>query len=157
MDKKLRFLVKKIHPNSIIPKRKTKDAAGYDLSSIEDKIIYYNETVTISTGISVHIPHGYYGRIADRSSFALRGIHVKGGVIDSDYRGVIQIIFHNTQKDRIVFDKSNNRITKGFEINVGDRVAQLIIEKIATIDAEEVEMLDDTERDDKGFGSTGKS
>jgi dUTP pyrophosphatase len=141
---KLQILVKKIHPQSIIAKKKTSGSAGYDLHSVESKILHPQIVTMVDIGLSFKIPEGYYGRIADRSSMALKGITVGGGVIDSDYRGCVQVIFNNNSQNQ-------------FHINVGDRIAQLIFVKISEEDElTEVTQLDDTVRGSGGFGSTGK-
>jgi dUTP pyrophosphatase len=132
--------VQKLSEKAIIPTRGSEFAAGYDLYAIESQIIYNNSQAIIKIGIATAIPVGYYGRIAPRSSMALKNIFVNGGVIDSDYRGEIKVILFNFGID--------------YEINAGDRVAQLIIEKIITPEIK-IRELTDTPRGDGGFGSTG--
>lgn len=89
------------------------------------------------------IPSGYYGRVAPRSGLAVKHfIDVGAGVIDEDYRGPLGVVlFNHGQND--------------FAVKKGDRIAQLLLEKIATPDIEVVEDLDETERGAGGFGSTG--
>ena len=136
--------IKLIDNNSRIPTRGSKEAAGYDLYSCEDCLVYPSERKLIRSGIILEIPEGYYGRIAPRSGLALRyGIDTLAGVIDSDYRGEIGVLLHNT----------DNNIP--FHIKVGDRIAQLIIEKYYNFEMEVVENLDSSERGSSGFGSTG--
>lgn len=138
--------IKLLDKNAKIPFRANKTDAGADLCSIENYKIEPLERKAISTGISVKIPDGYYGRIAPRSGLAYKnGIDVLAGVIDSDYTGEIKVILFNTDKE------------KSFEINKGDRIAQLIIEDHFNFDFEVVDELVDTERGDKGFGSSGKN
>lgn len=138
--------IKLLDKNAKIPFRANKTDAGADLCSIENYKIKPLERKAISTGISVKIPDGYYGRIAPRSGLAYKnGIDVLAGVIDSDYTGEIKVILFNTDKE------------KSFEINKGDRIAQLIIEDHFNFDFEVVDELVDTERGDKGFGSSGKN
>ena len=89
------------------------------------------------------IPHGNYGRIAPRSGLAAKNfIDIGAGVIDSDYRGEVKVLLFNFN-------------TTPFTVNVGDRIAQLIIEKYTRTTIEEVEDLDATVRGEGGFGSTG--
>jgi len=98
----------------------------------------------VKTNISISIPEGYYGRIAPRSGLAYKnGIDVLAGVIDSDYRGDIGVILFNTDHNL------------DFEVNVGDRIAQIIIEKCHSANWETVETLDATVRSEGGFGSSG--
>jgi dUTP pyrophosphatase len=142
-----KLLVKRLSHDAILPTRGSKYAAGLDLYASETvciSISTLNENgKLVSTGISMVIPHGYYGRIAPRSGFSVKyGLILNAGVIDSDYRGEIKILFNNFTKMDVVIQK-------------GDKIAQIIIEKISILDVEEVENLEDTERGDKGFGSTG--
>ena len=97
----------------------------------------------MKTGISVAIPEGCYGRIAPRSGLAVkRFIDVGAGVIDADYRGEIGVVlFNHSDED--------------FVVKPGDRIAQLILEKIETPTVKEAEELPDTKRGTDGFGSTG--
>jgi dUTP pyrophosphatase len=137
--------IKLIDFNSQIPTRGSEYAAGYDLYSCCNALIYPQERLLIKTGIVLEIPEGYYGRIAPRSGIALKnGIDVMAGVIDSDYRGELGVILYNT-------DKNNP-----FHVKIGDRIAQLIIEKYYNFDLEKVEDLNSTDRGSGGFGSTGK-
>ena len=127
-----------------IPFRATTGAAGYDLHSIENLTLTPQTRKLIKTGIKIAISEGYYGRIAPRSSLAHKyGIDVFAGVIDSDYRGEVGIILYNSGDVE-------------FNIGVGDRIAQLIITKIMTPGIELVKNLDNTIRNEGGFGSTGK-
>jgi dUTP pyrophosphatase len=88
------------------------------------------------------LPYGTYGRIAPRSGLAVSGIDVGAGVIDLDYTGEVKVLVINT----------NNT---PYNIDIGDRIAQLIVEKIATPVIIQVEALDNTARGSMGFGSTG--
>lgn len=152
------FLVKRLTSTAKIPKRGSKQAAGYDLyadiagkdhildNATHDEngecIISQRGSCLVSTGLAVKIPEGYYGRIASRSGLAVKGIEVGAGVIDADYRGEVKVLLRNFG-------------TESLKINHGDRVAQLILEKITTPYPIEVEDLDDTTRGVGGFGSTG--
>lgn len=136
--------VKRLSWYAKLPVRASKFAAGYDLFSAEDIVIAAKSKALVRTDISVAIPSGHYGRVAPRSSLALKHfIDVGAGVIDEDYRGPLGVVIFN----------HNNNI---FEIKKGDRIAQLIIEKISYPEVVEVDNLDDTDRGDGGFGSTGK-
>lgn len=135
--------VKRLNANATLPVRGTEYSAGYDLSSCEDMVIEPHGKVLVPTGLSIAIPKGHYARIAPRSSLAWKHfIDVGAGVVDYDYRGPVGVVLFNHSD-------------KYFKINMGDRIAQLILEKISTPDVEEVDELDDTDRGDGGFGSTG--
>lgn len=99
----------------------------------------------VKTDLSIAIPFGTYARVAPRSGLAWKNfIDVGAGVVDYDYRGNVGVILFNHGKE-------------DFVIKHGDRVAQLILEKIATPDVVEVDDLDETDRGAGGFGSTGVS
>ena len=138
-----KFYVKKLSKNGIIPKRGSKLAAGYDLSSAYNYTIPKRGKKLCKTDIAMVIPSGYYGRVAPRSGLTHKhGLDVGAGVIDADYRGNVGVIlFNHTDKD--------------FKVNAGDRIAQLILEKIVTPEITEVDELPKTDRMDKGFGSSG--
>ena len=97
----------------------------------------------MKTGLSISFPAGLYARIAPRSGLALKKfIDVGVGVVDADYRGEVGVVlFNHGDQD--------------FEVKMGDRIAQLILEKISTPEVEEVSRLDSTVRGSGGFGSTG--
>ena len=137
--------IKLSDPNSQIPTKATANSAGYDLYSCCNIIIYPLERMLVKTGISIEIPEGYYGRIAPRSGLALKnGIDVMAGVIDSDYRGEIGVILYNTDRNFPL------------HVKTGDRIAQLIIEKYFNFEMVLVDSFTNSERGDKGFGSSGK-
>ena len=137
------FKVKLLSFDAKVPTRATEFSAGLDLSSIEDTIVPANKWIAIPTGISIQIPKDCYARVAPRSGLAFKhGIQVGAGVVDSDYTGEIKVILFNHG-------------SSDFEVKKGDRIAQLIFEKIYNEYFIEVEELDDTVRGDGGFGSTG--
>lgn len=136
--------VKKIHELAILPKRNNPTDAGADLYSVEQISIDPQSRAIISTGISIEIPEGFYGRIAPRSGLAAKyGIDVLAGVCDSSYRGEIKVVIINTDKE------------KSFEITYGDKIAQLIIEQHFNFEFSEEEELSDSSRGTNGFGSSG--
>ncbi len=140
----LQINIKKLSDNATIPTQGTKFAAGYDLYAAEDAIIFCGTRKLIKTNISIAITPGYYGRIAPRSGLAYKnGIDVLAGVIDCDYRGDIGVILYNTDKDI------------DFIVKKGDRIAQIIFETCYSVNFNETNTLDNTVREDGGFGSTG--
>jgi dUTP pyrophosphatase len=137
------LFVKKITQNATLPLKSSKFAAGFDLFSAYNHIVKPFTNKLIFTDLQIKFPSDAYGRIAPRSGLALKGIDIGGGVVDSDYTGNVGII---------IFNFSN----EDFKIVKGDRVAQLIIEKIYNLDVKECEHLNEkTERGNKGFGSSG--
>lgn len=139
----MKIEIKKLSDAAKLPFHGSESAAGYDLCSIERIRIMPHARALIKTGLSLSIPDGYYGRIAPRSGLAYKhGIDVLAGVIDADYRGELGVILYNSGMN-------------DFEINEGDRVAQLIIEKCHKVEWIEVNELETSVRSEGGFGSTG--
>ncbi|XP_064471975.1 deoxyuridine 5'-triphosphate nucleotidohydrolase-like [Ornithodoros turicata] len=137
----LRFA--KLSPNAYVPTRGSKKAAGYDLYSAYDYVVAPHEKALCMTDIQIEVPEGCYGRVAPRSGLAVKHfIDVGAGVIDEDYRGNVGVVLFNFGSQE-------------FKVNKGDRIAQLICERITYPDLEEVESLDSTARGEGGFGSTG--
>ncbi|KAM0883463.1 hypothetical protein ACQ4PT_031625 [Festuca glaucescens] len=135
--------VKKLSENAILPRRGSAFAAGYDLSSAVEVTVPARGKALVATDLSIAIPEGTYARVAPRSGLALKhSIDVGAGVIDADYRGPVGVVlFNHSEVD--------------FAVKPGDRIAQLIIQMIATPEVAEVEDLDATVRGEGGFGSTG--
>jgi len=140
-----RVEVKKLDPQARIPTRGSAQAAGHDLYANESKTIPARGQEAVRTGISITPPRGTYGRIAPRSGMAVKHqIAVSAGVMDSDYTGEIKVVLANMGN-------------QDYEVKNGDRIAQLITEKIAERDCYEVQTLEETNRGQQGFGSTGPS
>ncbi|XP_048193124.1 deoxyuridine 5'-triphosphate nucleotidohydrolase, mitochondrial-like [Perognathus longimembris pacificus] len=143
--RRLRFVWLWEHATATAPTRVSARAAGYDLYSAYDYTIPPMEKALVKTDIQIALPSGCYGRVAPRSGLAAKHfIDVRAGVIDEDYRGNVGVILFNFGKEK-------------FEVKKGDRIAQLICERIFYPEIEEIQVLDDTERDSGGFGSTGKN
>ncbi|XP_011783960.1 PREDICTED: deoxyuridine 5'-triphosphate nucleotidohydrolase, mitochondrial isoform X2 [Colobus angolensis palliatus] len=139
----LRFA--RLSEHATAPTRGSPRAAGYDLYSAYDYTIPAMEKALVKTDIQIALPSGCYGRVAPRSGLAAKHfIDVGAGVIDEDYRGNVGVVLFNFGKEK-------------FEVKKGDRIAQLICERIFHPEIEEVQALDDTERGSGGFGSTGKN
>jgi dUTP pyrophosphatase len=137
-------LINTTDPN-FVPKRADTGSAGYDVLSRVDLNISPGHRALIPTGFAIEIPSDHYGRIAPRSGLANKnGLDVLGGVIDSSYRGEVHVILIN-------HGESTHKITKG------DRIAQLIFERISTPELTLVtyDTLTTTDRGANGFGSTG--
>ena len=141
--------VKKLNDKAVLPKYGTNFAAGADLFALleEDSLIIRpGETHFIKTGICLEIPEGYAGFIYASSGLSCKkGLAPanKVGVIDCDYRGEIMVALYNhSNEDRV--------------IEQGERIAQIVIEKAEQFEFIETDSLDETDRGEKGFGSTGK-
>jgi len=131
-----------------LPKYMSDHAAGMDLYAavLEETIIAPGEWKLIPTGLSMAIPEGFEAQVRPRSGMALKqGISVLNtpGTVDADYRGEVGVILMNHSKQDLVIKR-------------GDRIAQMIINKIERIEFEEVSELSDTNRGAGGFGHTGK-
>lgn len=138
-----KLLIKKLTEYATLPSKGSKHSAGYDLYAAYDYIIKARGKDMVKTDLQISVPPGTYGRIAPRSGLAWKNsIDVGAGVIDYDYRGPVNVILFNFGD-------------QDFEIKKGDRIAQLICEKIEYADIEEVADLNSTERGTNGFGSTG--
>ena len=134
--------VKRLSDDAKLPKR-AYDSIGYDLYSIEDVELLKHDVKKVRTGIAIEIPEGYVGIIKERSSVGSKGVAVRAGVIDPDYRGEVIVVLHN-------IDNVYHKIKKG------DKVAQLLIVPVLIDDVIEVEELTPTERGANGFGSSDK-
>ena len=142
-------LIKKLDTNSFeLPKYQTEGSVGMDLSAFigADIVIKPNERELIPTGIAISLPQNIEGQVRPRSGLALKyGITVLNtpGTIDSDYRGEIKVILINHGKE-------------DFLVKNNDRIAQLVFSAVVKVSLDEVDDLDQTLRDQQGFGSTGK-
>lgn len=139
--------IKRLKNGAVIPTRGSEYAAGSDLYSAEnDLYIEDRQTVMIGTGIAMEIPEGYVGLVYARSGLACKeGLAPanKVGVIDSDYRGEIKVALYNQSGEKKLVKK-------------GERIAQIVIAPFLTPEFTEVSELDETDRGEGGFGSTGK-
>ncbi|CAM9558976.1 unnamed protein product, partial [Choristocarpus tenellus] len=137
------MLVKKLSDNAYLPVRGTAHAAGFDLASAYEVIIPARSQALVKTDLSIAIPPNTYARIAPRSGLALKKmIDVGAGVVDYDYRGPVGVVLFNHGPE-------------DFKVNPGDRIAQLILERICMAAVQECDTLPDSERGAGGFGSTG--
>jgi len=134
------------HPAATVPATATAGSAGYDLSACVDDCVPAGRWKAVETGVVVQFPADCYLRIAPRSGLAFKtGIDVFAGVIDSDYTGTIKVILMNHG-------------TEDFEVKVGDRIAQMIYERIYKPVLQVVDSMQEltaTARGVGGFGSTG--
>ncbi|AEO54022.1 hypothetical protein MYCTH_2296069 [Thermothelomyces thermophilus ATCC 42464] len=139
------LLIKKLSDKARLPTRGSAFAAGYDLYAARPTTIPARGKVLVDTDLSMSLPAGTYGRIAPRSGLAAKhSIDTGAGVIDADYRGHVKVLlFNHGETD--------------YEVQEGDRIAQLIVERIYTPAVVEVQELEESVRGVNGFGSTGKN
>ena len=135
--------IQKLHPDAKIPTRAFEHDAGLDLTTIETHTLKPGEGKIFKTGIAIALDPGFVGLVWDRSSMGKRGIKTMGGVIDSGYRGEVGVILWNVS-------------TQNQEIKAGERIAQMLIQAVATPHSKEVTILSTTDRGAGGFGSSGK-
>jgi len=137
--------VKKLSTEARVPMKRTARAAGHDLYAIEGTDVQARGQAIVGTVIAIGLPHNTYARIAPRSSLTVKHrLTTNAGVIDSDYRGEVKVILANLGD-------------QPYRVEKGDRIAQLIIEKIDNRELHVVTQLDNTERRDQGFGSSDTS
>ena len=139
--------VKKLSSTAVLPTRGSSSAAGYDLyADVESEKIAPGQTVKIPVGVAMEIPEGYFGGIFARSGLSTKeGLRPANcvGVIDSDYRGPILVPLHN-----------DSEVTR--EVVRGEKIAQMVVIPYLNVEFEEVEELEETQRGEGGFGTTGK-
>ena len=145
---RIKIEFKLLHKLAQAPKYAHDGDAGADLVCIEDVTLAPGERQLVPTGVAIGLPAGYVGLVHPRSGLANKhgiGIVNTPGTIDSGYRGELKICLINLDpKDSVT-------------LPAGSRIAQLVIQEVTTAQFVEVEELDDTERSDNGFGSTGIS
>lgn len=139
----MQLFIKKLNPDAVMPKFAHGTDAGMDLCTIEDFSLAPREHKSIRTGLAIIIPEGYAALTWDKGGISnKRHLKVVGGVFDSEYRGEYFIGLYNFGKEAQVF-------------KVGDKIAQLLIQKIEHPELIEVDELDETTRGTGAFGSTG--
>jgi dUTP pyrophosphatase len=140
----MQIQIKKLHPDAKIPSFAHDTDAGMDLCTVEDFIIAPGELLQVRTGIAIVFPKGYAALTWDKSGVShVRKIKTMGGVFDADYRGDYTIGLINLGSE-------------SQEFKVGDKIAQLLIQKVEHPEIIEVEELAETVRGEGRFGSTGK-
>lgn len=145
-DKEVVIEYKKLRPDAFLPEIKTAGSSGADVRAVERVDLAPGEFKMVDLGFSVAIPEGYEIQVRPRSGLAAKhGVTVLNtpGTIDSDYRGPMKVILINHGP-------------KTFSVNPGDRIAQLVLARVARARYEEVIDLNETVRGEGGFGSTGR-
>jgi len=137
------LLVQKLAPTATIPTRGSAFAAGYDLYASAQMTVRAKNKALVSTSLAIAVPPGTYGRVAPRSGLASKHfLDIGAGVIDADYRGEVKVLMFNFSE-------------VDYEVKEGERIAQLVLERIVTPEVIEVETLEASVRGAGGFGSTG--
>jgi dUTP pyrophosphatase len=135
--------IKKLDVRAVLPSYAHSHDAGMDLYALEPTSILPGERTTVGTGIAMQIPQGYVGLIWDKSGLSTKlGLKVLGGVIDAGYRGEVRVGLINLGKETI-------------QLEAGQKIAQMLIQKVQSPTLIEVEVLDETSRGEGNFGSTG--
>ena len=143
----MRLPVRRLDPAATLPARAHDDDAGLDLYACEAVTVWAGARASVRTGIALEIPPGHAGLVLPRSGLAARhGIALVNspGLIDSGYRGEVRVLLLNTDSDA------------QFEVEPGDRIAQLVVVATGSLELVEVDALDETARGAGGFGSTGR-
>ena len=137
--------VQRLHPDAVLPAYAHAGDAGLDLTALQAHHLEPGERVAAPTGLAVAIPDGWVGLVHPRSGLALRhGLTVANapGTIDAGYRGEVKVLLVNLGAE-------------GVDIEVGDRIAQLVLQRVGRAQVVEVDALPSTGRGEGGFGSTG--
>ncbi|GAA7036058.1 dUTP diphosphatase [Helicobacter pylori] len=143
----MKIKIQKIHPNALIPKYQTEGSSGFDLHAVEEVMIKPHSVGLVKIGICLSLEVGYELQVRTRSGLALNHQVIvlnSPGTVDNDYRGEIKVILANLSD-------------KDFKVQVGDRIAQGVVQKTYKAEFIECERLDETSRGSGGFGSTGVS
>ncbi|GAA7679275.1 dUTP diphosphatase [Helicobacter pylori] len=143
----MKIKIQKIHPNALIPKYQTEGSSGFDLHAVEEVVIKPHSVGLVKIGICLSLEVGYELQVRTRSGLALNHqvmVLNSPGTVDNDYRGEIKVILANLSD-------------KDFKVQVGDRIAQGVVQKTYKAEFIEYEQLDETSRGSGGFGSTGVS
>jgi dUTP pyrophosphatase len=134
--------VKRIHSEAKLPVYGHPGDAGLDLFSVVDRDLGPGEVFAVPTGIQVAIPAGHVGLVWDKSGISLQKVHRLAGVVDSGYRGEVQVVMINLG-------------AAPFAIKKGMKIAQMLVQPVAALMIVDAGTLDDTPRGEGGFGSTG--
>jgi len=135
-----------MYPDARLPQRATEGSTGLDLFAYIKKsarVTLGEKPKLVGTGIAVEVPRGYDVQIRPRSGMSARGVVAAFGTVDSDYRGELLVTMYTLGRG------------SSFDIRHGDRIAQLVVSKLADLPVEEAEELSGTERGPQGHGSTG--
>ena len=136
----VRVQFKRVHAGARLPSRAHETDGAYDVYLIEDALVAPGEATRLPLGFAAAIPDGYFVRLTGRSSTQF---FIREGLIDSGYRGEWRIAVQNVSREPLA-------------LKAGDRIGQLVLQRVIDVDWEEVEALPESDRGAKGFGSTGR-
>jgi dUTP pyrophosphatase len=139
--------VRRLHPAARLPSRAHADDAGYDLCALEGATLAPGARAKLRTGIAIALPPGHAGLVLPRSGLAAaHGIALVNapGLIDAGYRGEVKVVLLNTDREQ------------SFAVELGMRIAQLVVVRVPTVNIVETDTLGATPRDASGFGSSGR-
>lgn len=168
-QKKVNVKIKKLHPDAVTPQYARELDAGFDLVAVEDTLIAPGENAKIRTGLAIALPPGYELQVRPRSGVSNKTklrISNSPGTVDAGYRGEVCVLMDNISQypvpnvnEPILINGKNVRgenVKSGvYIIRKGDRIAQGVLAAVPIAQFEVVDELDDTERGNGGFGSTG--
>ena len=138
--------VRRLRDDAVLPDRAYADDAGFDLSACERVVLGPGERASVGTGLAVALPSGYAAFVQPRSGLAARnGITIVNspGLVDAGYRGEIMVVLHNTDR------------AEDFTVEPGMRIAQLVVLRLPEVALREVDALPESERGERGHGSSG--
>jgi dUTP diphosphatase len=157
---RLEILFKRLHQHAVIPTKAFDGDLGWDLYAAEDVVIHPESNALVSTGIACVFPDGVGAILKDRSGISSKHrVYVHAGVIDNGYTGEIKVLMDNPTRHgapaglNITFGQKYPDHSVRF--NRGDKIAQMVLVPIVDVYPSEIEYIDETERNTRGFGSTG--
>lgn len=133
----------KLDPGALIPRRAHDADAGYDLYARESKLVRAGQSAVFDTGVHVALPKGYAGLLVSKSGLNVNHDMTSTGLIDAGYTGSIKV-------------KLFNHGACDYAVKAGDKISQLVVMPVMTSDVDLVDALDETERGENGFGSSGR-
>lgn len=155
---KVRLGFKKLDPRAILPRYAHVGDAGMDVFALDDVTLPLNAATMVHTGIAAEIPEGYEIQVRPRSGLATKGVTVwnSPGTVDSNYRGEICVILMFLSNRLVVTSDNEDPHVNSYQIQSGDRIAQLVLAPVTEAEPYEVQELSATDRGTGGFGSTGR-
>lgn len=139
----MKVQLQKLDAEAKLPSYAHAGDAGMDVYALQEVVLRPGERTIVPTGIAMAVPQGYVALVWDKSGRAVKnGITTMAGVIDAGYRGEVGIVIYNASVEAVTIGKH-------------EKVAQILIQPVVSAELEEVDSLDDTDRGEGGFGSTG--